>query len=92
MNIPWNLIAKSAPSIIGLAIDAVERVKKPGADKEAEVLTTVKKSLPVFETASGVDVNDAAFDELLASYIRSRVALQNFITKKTEGVVLPDQP
>ena len=89
MGIPWNLIAKSAPSIIGLAIDAAERFKKPGADKEAEVLTTVKQSLPVFEGASGVDVNDAAFEELLASYIRSRVALQNFITKKTEPAPEP---
>jgi len=93
MNIPWNLIAKSIPSIVGLAIDSVERIRKPGADKEVEVITTVKKAVPVFEGASGVDINDDSFDELLSSYIRSRIALQNFVAKKTqpEGVVLPPE-
>jgi len=91
MNIPWNLVAKSIPSIVGLAVDTVERIKKPGADKEAEVITTVKKGLPVFEGASGIDINDTSFDELLSSYIRSRIALQNFVAKKTtpEGVIVP---
>lgn len=89
MNIPWNLIAKSAPSIVGLAVDAVERLKKPGADKEAEAIALAKKGLPVFESASGIDINDASFDELLASYIRSRVALQNFVAKQTPPDVPP---
>ena len=90
----WTKFAiVDAPQLIGFAIAAVNRIKSAhGPEKEAAVIATVKEGLPVMEGALGKDVvNDAAFEELLASYIRSRVALANFLTKQAapEGVILP---
>lgn len=92
----WSQLAKNAPQIIGLAMTAAEAIKgAKGAAKEAAVIATAKQAMPIIEDVSGVDVNDASFDALLAAYIQSRVALQNFITKKAappEGVMVPAPP
>lgn len=90
----WVKLALSAPQIVGIAMQAVENIKgAKGAEKEAAVIATAKSALPIVEDLSGVNINDASFDALLASYIQSRVALQNFITKKAapvpEGVIVP---
>ena len=90
----WSRFASvDAPQLIGFAIAAVNKIHAAkGADKEAAVIATVKDSLPLVEGAVGKDVvNDAAFEELLASYIRSRVALANFLTKPAppEGIIAP---
>lgn len=89
----WSRFALSLPQLIGTVMTAVEAIKgAKGKQKEAAVLQTVKTGFETVELVAGKDlINDPALDELISAYIRSRVALQNFVTKKTapEGVILP---
>jgi hypothetical protein len=92
----WGKFALQVPQLIGIAMTAAEKIKAAkGPEKEAAVIATMHDTLPAVEGALGVDVvNDAAFDALLSAYIQSRVALANFLTKKSvpEGVILPPKP
>lgn len=92
----WTKLAMNIPTIIGVTMETVERFKgaKTGQQKEAAVLASVKTGLQASEVVTGVDwMNDPALDALVSQYISSRVALQNFLTKKApappEGVIVP---
>ena len=81
----WSHVITNLPHVIGVAMSAVERVKgaKSGAEKEAAVIATTKDAIASAEILAGKDlINDAALNQLLANYISSRVALQNFLAAK----------
>jgi hypothetical protein len=94
----WGKTILQVPQLIGIAMVAVEKIKgAKGPEKERAVIETIHESLPEVEKTLGANViDDAAFDQLLSTYIQARVALNNFLTKKAaegqavpEGIILP---
>ena len=88
----WTRLALNIPTIINVAVTAVEHIKgAKGKEKQEAVLNTVKIGLKTSESVSGKDwMNDRSLDALVRAYIDSKVALQNFLTRQVpEGVVLP---
>ena len=91
----WTRLALNIPTIIDVAVTAVEHIKSAkGKEKQEAVLNTVKVSLKTSEAVSGKDwMNDRSLDALIRAYIDSKVALQNFLTKQVpEGVIVPGAP
>lgn len=83
MTMNWTKIALNLPTIIGVAIETVERIKGPkkGPEKEAAVLQAALDDLSLSVTAEDV-LADPALAELLKNYIRARVALANFLSAR----------
>ena len=91
----WTRLALNIPTIIDVAVTAVEHIKGArGKEKQEAVLSTVKVSLKTSESVSGKDwMNDRSLDALIRAYVDSKVALQNFLTRQVpEGVILPGAP
>lgn len=78
----WIKVAMYIPTLIGLAMNAVEKIKgAKGQEKEAAVIESIQQTVSGLEGLLDVDfVNNDNLNKLAKEYIAARVALMNGIS------------
>ncbi len=75
MKVNWIAIATRAPGIIRGAVQIVQRIKAPGADKKAAVIASIPEAEALIEAGANKDIfNEPAIAQLVSACIDAEAA------------------